>query len=153
MAYKHLMYLALPVAVASGTLTACSEAPAEINGPTWQVTDIYHTLGEPSALPQSAAGHVTLSFGEHSLVGYTGCAGFQGISQFNEDQSTLTISELEFDDQLAEGCPTEVHEEVVEFLNLGSFTVIRQSDDASTMILRERDNAADPSSIKLVSTV
>lgn len=136
----------------AGLAAACSNPQVEVTGPTWQVTDIYHTQGEPSALPQSAAGHVTLSFGERTLVGYTGCAGFQGISQFSEDHSTLSITELEFDEQLAAGCPTEIHEELVQFLNLGEFAVIRQSEDASTMILREQHNTANPMSIKLVTT-
>lgn len=141
--------LALAAALATAALSACSAAPEpEAFGPTWQVTDLYKVPGEPSTLPASVAGTVTVAFGQRSLAGYTGCAGFQATSLLSDTE--LIITDLQFDDP-APDCPTEVHDAMVNFWNLGRFEVIRPGNGSgSTMILREQGNMVDPESIKLV---
>ncbi|MCQ9343646.1 hypothetical protein [Corynebacterium kozikiae] len=143
--YNRFLSTALITSLAA--LSACT-SETEVYGPTWQVTDLYKVPGEPSTLPASVAGTVTVAFGQRSIAGYTGCAGFQATSLLSEDQ--LTITDLHFDAP-APDCPTEVHEAMVNFWSLATFEVLRPGGDESrTMILREQGNIVDPESIKLV---
>ncbi|AJE34054.1 hypothetical protein B842_11035 [Corynebacterium humireducens NBRC 106098 = DSM 45392] len=134
------------VALAAGALlVACAPDPtADVAGSSWQVTDIWTTPGEPSALPPQSAGLARLAFGEQSLSGHTGCAPIQGTVTFTragepartEDADTLRIDHIE-GDTAADDCPAlHTHEQLRELLAPGAEFDLRHAERELTLTLR-----------------
>lgn len=137
-------------------LSACSVEP-RVADTSWQVTDIWTTPGDPSALPPQAAGRAWLAFGEQSLTGHTGCVPLQGTVTFTageeaslaEDAETLRIDRLEIEPAAAD-CPARwAHEQLTDLLVPGASFDVHHGERALTLTLR--DGAVDSPAIGLAA--
>lgn len=145
---------ALLAAALTLPLAACTSAPttSALTGSEWQVTNIYLKANEPSSLPPTLAGSVTLVFGEHTLTGYTGCANIQAITSFTEDRLELTEVQLNPEDgSPCTGTELAVHQKVSEILRGGPLTILHPSD--SEMVLRADTGQPDPPALRLARPV
>lgn len=139
-------------------LSGCATEPtAEVMGASWLVTDIWTAPGEPSALPDGAAGRSRLAFGERSVSGHTGCAPLQGTVRFTregqdadvESANTLTVDRLEFGDTEENCSAARVHDQLTGLIEPGAVFDVRHEDRA--LVLTLRTDAVDRPAIGLSS--
>lgn len=126
-------------------LAGCAVEPtADVVGSSWLVTDIWTTPGEPSALPDGAAGLARLAFGERSVSGHTGCAPLQGTVHFTgegagtgvENARTLTVDRLEVG-ETEENCHAAwSHGQLTELIEPGAVFDVRHDDRSLVLTLR-----------------
>lgn len=88
----------MAAALCLATLPGCSsdDAPAPrgddlIVGKQWQVTNLYTTPEARSAIAPDTAQVPHMSFGEHTVVGSTGCVPFTAEVSFTEGEKDSTI--------------------------------------------------------------
>ena len=117
--------------------------------PQWTVTNLHIEPGEPSTLPPTAAGSVTLNLGAQSASGFTGCAAFQATTIRTEDH--LTIEEIEYSETFeCDDATRQVHDRLSTLLTpASSFHIIYPSE--TEMVLRQDTDDIDPPSIRLAS--
>lgn len=133
------------VIAAALLLGACAADPtADVAGSSWQVTDIWVTPGDPSALPPQAAGLARLAFGEQSLSGFTGCVPLQGTVSFTragetaraEDADTLRVDHLEADAPAADCPAAHTHEQLTDLIREGAVFDVHHAQRSLTLTLR-----------------
>ncbi|MDO5454791.1 MAG: hypothetical protein Q4F37_07345 [Corynebacterium sp.] len=167
MTARRLPAVAALLSLCATALTACGGDPDEplpepvsVAGPMWQVTDIYTTPGEPSSVPPGAAGAVGLIFGSGSATGSTGCAPIQARVEYSADGKPATVDDADavtFDivdlgpvEGECAGSDAWTHGHMTELIVPGA-----QFDMSMTtpteLVLRVRDEAVDPPSIRLVA--
>jgi len=138
----------------AGSLVACGTPEPTVLGSTWQVTDVWVTPGDPSAVPDGG----TLVFGEASLAGSTGCAPIQGTVTFTRDGETVqaadadavTVDRLEIDVPAAD-CPAAwTHELLTTMLGSGATFDLRQDTDTE-LVLTLRGEGVDRPAIGLAA--
>ena len=91
------------VALCLAALPACGSAEEEptprgderVIGKQWQVTNLYTTPEAPSAIAPDTAQVPHMSFGEHTVVGSTGCVPFTAEVSFTEGDKESTIWEAD----------------------------------------------------------
>lgn len=148
------MRRALAAVLLAGGLVACGTPEPTVLGSTWQVTDVWVTPGDPSAVPLGG----TLVFGEVSLTGSTGCAPIQGTVTFTRDGETVqaadaeavTVDRLEIDAPAA-GCPAaRTHQLLTTMLQPGATFDLRQDTDTE-LVLTLRGEGVDRPAIGLAA--
>ncbi|MDK8450069.1 hypothetical protein [Corynebacterium mastitidis] len=147
---------------AAVALAACSSEHSAVVGPTWQVTGLYTDPGESGDLPADAAGRASLSFGEGTVTGSTGCSRIQGIVRFSaggspaaaQDADALTFDRVDIENTGdAPGTPcvggaAHVDATLRELLR-GEYSLSRPSE--AELVLTQRSEAVDAPAIRLTT--
>ncbi|AKE40764.1 putative secreted protein [Corynebacterium kutscheri] len=142
MRLPHYGYLLLTV-----MLSACGTPEPTHN--VFEVTAVYTNPDEVSAINPSVAGAVSMSFGNNTVAGFTGCAPFQGFASL--DQQHARFSQMQFD-PISDECSGQnlsIHNALVSLLVDGEFEV--DSRENGILILRSHSEGLEPSSIHLIS--
>ncbi|MCS4536082.1 hypothetical protein [Corynebacterium sp. HS2168-gen11] len=145
---------------ASGSVGA-GGADADFTNIAWQVTNVYTTPENPSAVPDEIAGSVFLTLGDHTLTGYTGCSPLQGVVAYANDAqesaspelpTALTVTTLELDETAVAGCTGKaeyIHQAITNLLTSGSLII--EHNPPHELVLREQNpSGIDVQSLKLV---
>lgn len=150
-------------AAASGADGVASKGAAisEFANIAWQVTNVYTTPENPSAVPDEIAGSVFLTLGDHTLTGYTGCSPLQGVVDYTNDaqesaspelRTALTVTTLDLDETAVAGCTGKaeyIHQAITSLLTSGSLIIEHNPPDE--LVLREQNpSSIDAKSLKLV---
>ncbi|AKK11836.1 META domain-containing protein [Corynebacterium uterequi] len=136
------------VAAAGVLLSGCAGPEPGLVGPQFSVTDLYLQPGQPSSLPPASAGTVTLSFGDASLTGTTGCAPLQGVTTLDGDRLHIDALTADPDGQCDPG-QRRIHDVVVKMLAPGTdFRVSNRGP--GEFVLTSNDGALDAPSMRLV---
>ena len=96
---KRFLGCLAAAALCAGALSGCGADDAEptapgddtVVGKQWQVVNLYTTPDAPSAIAKDTTQVPHLSFGEHTMVGSTGCVPFTADVSFRHDEKDSTI--------------------------------------------------------------
>ncbi|MCU9519416.1 META domain-containing protein [Corynebacterium sp. ES2794-CONJ1] len=126
-------------------LSACAPTPTLV-GTTWQVTDVFSSADLPSTLPDDNATKVTISFGNSTIVGFSGCSQFTATANYKKDSApalideatTVSFSDFSISPQDELVCTAKtryIHDALQDILTTGPLEITRPQP--ASMVLRE----------------
>ncbi len=152
------------LAITCAAVTACSDSNT-ITDTSWQVTDVYTTPDYPAEVPESIAGSVTVSFGNSTITGFTGCAPFNATVEFSRtdgdalvpstsgEADHMRVPEMVSDEQVSDDCTGHVrfiHDALLDFFQSGEFTISRPEETEMIITVATADaQAVDQPAIRL----
>jgi hypothetical protein len=142
------------------TLTGCADTTIRTVDSTWLVTNIYTSPDEDNVVSNLVVTQPSITFGQRSVTGTTGCTQFQGFVTYTDnggsadidDADHITFTELVVD-SLPDDCQGQerlIHQTLVDLLP-GTFELNRRSD-SEILLVADVDDIDRPS-IRLVSWV
>ncbi|MEZ2190632.1 hypothetical protein [Corynebacterium sp. CCM 9204] len=144
-------------------LSGCMSGNTPAISSNWQVTNVYTDRDHPSVLPDSLAGRAHLAFGDHTVVGDTGCAQFTGSVEFLDSDGRrvsatdpaavsfvfrdLRVREVED----CEGAERYFHDAFLTLLDSGELAASRPQD-GELLLTDAKDTGIDKRAMRLTTS-